>query len=100
MDDGGNVEGVQLEYDGETVVAITSKDTRDAERWRETMPSLSGFPGLTELDLHKNRYITTLDPSITSLSHLKVLKLSQCSRLGELPSSIGDLKSLQVVRVL
>lgn len=90
-------EGVQLEFQGESVVVVSSRETRDMQRWRQNMPSLAKFPHLTELDLHKNRYITSLDPSVTTLAQLKILRLSQCSRLRELPASIGSLTNLQVV---
>lgn len=82
----------------DAVVLISSQDTRDCYRWKDTsMPSLSGFPFLAQLDLHKNRYITQLDASVTALTHLQILKLSQCSRLKRLPENLGDLKSLEVV---
>ena len=96
-DSGEGIQGVQLEFQGESVVVISSRETRDVQRWRENMPSLTRFPHLTEVDLHKNRYITSLDPSVTTLTQLKVLGLSQCSRLRELPATIGSLPNLQVV---
>lgn len=96
-EDMAGFEDVHLEHEGKAVVAISTEDTRDSQRWQSSMPSLSSFPHLTHLDLHKNRYITELDSSVTTLVHLKLLKLSQCSKLGRLPDKIGDLKNLEVV---
>ena len=89
-EDGENFNGLLFQHDGDFVVAISSKQTRDSERWRINMPSLASFPHLTILDLHKNRYITSLDSSVADLSQLKILKLSQCSRLRHLPEDIGS----------
>ena len=92
------IEGVQLEYKDGVVVGLSTKDTLDSQRWRASMPSLAGLPALTRIDLHKNRYILQIDDSITKLSLLKTIKLSQCSRLQELPTEIGALTQLEVVR--
>jgi len=89
--------GVQFEYDGECIVIISSKSTKDSVRWRGTTPSMADFPDLRTLDLHKNRYITTLHSSVTILRQLKILDLAQCSRLQALPENIGDLSNLEVV---
>ena len=89
--------GVDFEYEGESIVAITSKNTQDALRWRGTMPSVADFTELRTLDLHKNRYVISLHPSVTTLKQLKVLDLTQCSRLQALPDDIGALSSLEVV---
>ena len=98
----GGMDGLQFELDGEssTVVGISSRFTMDVQRWRETMPSLVMYPHLTQLDLYKNRYITSLDPSVTTLTQLKILKLVQCAKLRELPANIGSLTRLEVVRCL
>jgi len=58
---------------------------------------MADFPDLRTLDLHKNRYITTLHSSVTILRQLKILDLAQCSRLQALPENIGDLSNLEVV---
>ena len=92
------IDGVKVEFrQGESFRVMSSRETRDVERWRGSMPSLSDYPGLTELDLHKNRYLVTLDPSVTTLTQLKILKLSQCSQLRELPDTIGSLTNLEEV---
>lgn len=97
-DDEGGIVGIQLEREGQVVVGISSRCTSDAQRWRETMPSLAEYPNLAQLDLYKNRYITSLDASVTTLTQLKVLKLCQCAKLRELPAKIGSLTRLEVVR--
>lgn len=96
--DGEDIEGVQLFYEGESAVTLSAKETRDTERWRDGMPSVARFTDLTTLDLHKNRYITQLHPSVTTLKHLKILDLTQCSRLVSLPDDLDSLSNLQVVR--
>ena len=99
-EDGEGLDGVQLEYKGNSVTAISSKETRDCDRWKGTSPDLSKFPNLAVLDLYKNRYIASLHPSVATLTHLKILRLSHCSRLRELPSDIGGLTNLEEVRRL
>eukprot|EP00977_Amphora_coffeiformis_P003746 scaffold742_cov165-Amphora_coffeaeformis.AAC.22 len=92
--------GVQFEYEGESIIlAISSKNTPDTQRWRGTMPSVAAFPDLRTLDLHKNRYITFLHSSLTTLNQLTILDLTQCSRLQALPEDIGALSSLEVLNL-
>lgn len=91
-------EGAEYEQDdSDEVVTISTRNTPDYNRWRGTTPSFSQYPLLTRLDLHKNRYITALDPSVATMTHLKVLNLSQCSQLQKLPEGIGALVNLETV---
>jgi Leucine-rich repeat (LRR) protein len=96
-DSDDELDGVELEYTtGDVVVSLSSEGMRDLQRWK-VMPSLEGYSQLTHLDLHKNRYMTQLDASVTKLSALKVLRLTQCAQLCELPDTIGNLTNLEVV---
>ncbi len=81
---------------GTSVVALDSRYCRDASRW-EVMPSVEIFPDLVQLDLHKSRYITVVHDSVTELQKLQHLGLTGCTRLQELPPTIGRLQNLQVV---
>ena len=54
------------------------------------------MPQLCVLDLYDTR-ITSLPPSISSLINLRVLYLNNCDQLVELPSQVGELKSLEIL---
>ena len=97
----GDLRGVVLEVEPSTniVISLSSRATSDANRW-ETMPSLEPYPSLQKLDLYKNRYITVLDDSVTQLQNLRSISLVGCKRLKALPSSIGQLQSLEEVRTM
>lgn len=92
-----NFKGVRVVlHDGHTV-SMSTRRCRDADRWRTAMPDLAHFPTLIYLDLDRSRYLTTLHESIGTLQQLKVLKLTRCSRLEQVPDSICHLRSLEVV---
>lgn len=75
-------------------VFLSTRKTEDADRWN-VMPSLECFSGsLRILDLHKSRYLQSLDDSIGDLSLLSQLLLTRCTNLKRLPSSIGKLNNL------
>jgi hypothetical protein len=78
------------------VIALDSRYCRDASRW-EVMPSVEKYPDLVRLDLHKSRYITIVHASVAELQKLQYLGLTRCTRLQELPPTIGRLQNLQVV---
>jgi hypothetical protein len=79
-----------------SVIALDSRYCRDASRW-EVMPSVEKFPDLVRLDLHKSRYMTAVHASVAELQKLQHLGLTRCTRLQELPPTIGRLQNLQVV---
>jgi hypothetical protein len=81
---------------GTSVIALDSQYCRDASRW-DVMPSVEPFPDLVRLDLHKSRYIKVVHASVTELQKLQHLGLTRCTRLQELPPTIGRLQNLQVV---
>jgi Leucine-rich repeat (LRR) protein len=96
-DSDDDLDGVELEYaTDDVVVSLSSEGMRDLQRWK-VMPSLEAYSQLTHLDLHKNRYMTKLDASVTNLPALKVLRLTQCAQLCQLPDAIGKLTNLEVV---
>lgn len=80
-----------------SIIAIDSQYCCDADRW-EVMPSVDAFPDLVKLDLHKSRYIKVVHASVAELQKLHHLGLTRCTRLQELPPTIGRLQNLQVVR--
>ncbi|OMP06411.1 Disease resistance protein [Corchorus olitorius] len=68
--------------------------------------SLTEFPreffgymcGLRVLNLHETR-ITALPSSISSLINLKGLFINNCGQLAQIPSQIGDLRSLEILDI-
>lgn len=56
----------------------------------------NSMPQLCVLDMCGTR-ITSLPPSISSLINLRVLYLNSCDQLVELPSELGNLKSLEIL---
>ena len=78
------------------VVCLSTRTCNDEDRWIE-MPSLSQFPNLLILDLHKSRYLTTLDGSVGDLKDLQRMILTGCKSLRTLPQAIGNLKQLTEV---
>jgi hypothetical protein len=90
------VEKVSSANGASVVVALDARYCRDASRW-EVMPSVDIFPELVRLDLHKSRYITVVHDSVTELQKLQHLGLTGCTRLQELPLTLGRLQNLQVV---
>jgi hypothetical protein len=79
------------------VVFLSTRNSPDAKRW-SVMPSLSCFrESLRVLDLHKSRYLKSLNDSIGELSLLNQLTLTRCSSLERLPDSIGSLSNLTEV---
>jgi hypothetical protein len=79
-----------------SIIALDSQFCCDADRW-EVMPSVEAFPDLIRLDLHKSRYIKVLHASVVELSKLQHLSLTRCTRLQEIPPTIGQLHNLQVL---
>jgi hypothetical protein len=95
----GEFKGLLVTKDANStsIIALDSQFCCDADRW-EVMPSVEAFPDLIRLDLHKSRYIKVLHASVVKLSKLQHLGLTRCTRLQELPPTIGQLQNLQVVR--
>jgi hypothetical protein len=94
----GEFKGLLVKKDANStsIVALDSEFCCDADRW-EVMPSVEPFPDLVRLDLHKSRYIKVVHASVSELSKLQHLGLTRCTRLQELPLTIGQLQNLQVV---
>ena len=121
--EGGDLKGLQSFFRSGALVSLSSELTVDADRWRgessdggggggttaTTSSSSSGGGGggmpsleahsqtLRELNLHKNRYIKTLHPSVCKLIQLERLTLTRCDQLTTLPDQIGQLKNLRVL---
>jgi hypothetical protein len=95
----GEFKGLLVKQDANSlsIIALNSQFCCDADRW-ELMPSVEPFPDLVKLDLHKSRYIKVVHASVAELPKLQHLGLTQCTRLQELPATIGRLHNLQVVR--
>ena len=78
------------------VVRVSSRKCKDVERWKDMPPMPEDYQAtLMTLDLSKNRYLTSLHPSICLLTNLQELILCQCEQLQELPQEIGQLKNLE-----
>jgi hypothetical protein len=94
----GDFKGLLVKKDANStsIIALDSQFCCDADRW-EVMPSVEHFPDLVKLDLHKSRYIKVVHASVTELPKLQHLGLTRCTRLQELPPTIGQLQNLQVV---
>lgn len=100
--EGGSLKGLKsfIDKSSGTVISLSSELTVDTDRWRgdNGMPSLEEHSqSLKELNLHKNRYIKTLHPSVCKLVQLEKLTLTRCDLLTTLPPQIGDLKNLRVL---
>jgi len=95
----GDFKGCTVQSDAATgtVIALSTQSQSDVDRW-DVMPSLQGFPDLQRLSLDQNRYLLKLDESVTQLDKLTHLVVTRCTRLQEIPSAIGWLQNLQVVR--
>jgi hypothetical protein len=81
------------------VIQLSTRFSKDSDRWTTGMPSLDEYPSLQILDLHNSRYLTELHDSVTDLRQLRELILTSCSRLERLPNSLGKNENLQEVRV-
>ncbi len=80
------------------VVYMSTRKSPDAVRC-SMLPSLECFKdSLLVLDLHKSKYLQTLDGSIGNLICLNRLILTSCSSLKCLPDSIRNLSNLTEVR--
>ena len=98
--DEGSMAGINILVDHETdeVVSISSRYTRDSDRWKGMMPSLAPYSkSLLHLDLDNSRYLIELSDSIGSLLLLQKLYLTRCSRLERLPVTLCNLSNLQDV---
>jgi hypothetical protein len=95
VEDKNGLGGAVLYADRTTghVVCLSTRRCSDEDRWNE-MPSLSQFPYLLVLDLHKSRYLTTLDDTIGDLKHIQRMMLTECKKLRTLPPTIGNLNHL------
>lgn len=96
----GAMRGMNIIVDTNTgnVTALSTRYCKDAERWRDKMPSIEHYPNLQTLDLDNSRYLVELDDSVGSLADLNRLILTRCERLERLPDSLGNLCNLQEVR--
>ena len=96
----GAMRGMNIVVDQSSneVISLSTRNCRDADRWREEMPSLEGFPALQTLDLDNCRYLTELDESVGTLQQLRKLSVTRCDRLERLPKSLYSLGNLQEVR--
>lgn len=94
----GVLRGTVLHTDRTTghVVCMSTRTCKDEDRWTE-MPCVAQFSSLLILDLHKSRYLTTLDESVGDLKSLKRMILTRCNNLVTLPRAIGNLKHLTEV---
>jgi hypothetical protein len=94
----GEFKGLLVKKDANrtSIIELDSQYCCDADRW-EVMPSVEPFPDLVRLDLHKSRYIKVVHASVAELPKLQHLGLTRCTRLQELPPTIGQLQNLQVV---
>jgi hypothetical protein len=81
------------------IISVSTRACLDINRWQDDsqIPSLENFTQLQHLELDKDRYLTRLHESVTTLKDLQSLVLTRCSRLQGLPHTIGQLSNLQVV---
>jgi hypothetical protein len=95
----GELKGMNIIVDHESgnVLSLSTRFCRDEDRWTD-MPELTQYPALQTLDLHNSRHIVQLNESIGTIASLKSLILTRCDALNGLPTSIGQLTSLQEVR--
>lgn len=94
----GDLKGFTLIADVNTgdIVCLSARQCNDENR-RSYIPTLKDYPTLRVVDLHGYRYMRSLDSSIGDLQCLERLVLTKCDLLTKLPSSIGNLHSLQEV---
>jgi hypothetical protein len=79
------------------IVFLSTRNSRDSDRW-SLMPTVEPFKeSLVALDLHKSRYIQTLHESVGDLKCLKYLMITRCTSLRTLPDSLGSLSNLEEV---
>jgi Leucine-rich repeat (LRR) protein len=97
--DSGNLKGINVLVDEKSsdVVALSTRFSKDVDRWNNDMPSLREYDALQILDLHNSRYLVKLDESVMSLMNLRSLVLTNCQSLRTLPDSLGKLSNLQEV---
>jgi hypothetical protein len=105
----GEFKGFSFQYDekkgpldsdnsgNRAIVGLSNRYSRDEDRGG-TLPALDRFPDLKTLEVHKNRYVSTLPKSLAQLPNLRSLSIVRCSRIVELPPAIGSLTKLQQVR--
>jgi hypothetical protein len=97
--EGGELKGLQsfIDKSSGTLISLSSEYTVDTDRFRGgMMPSLEEHSQtLRDLNLHKNRYIKTLHPSVCGLVQLEKLTLTRCDMLTTLPDQLGNLKNLR-----
>ena len=95
----GRCPGVTLMTDKKSgkIVFLSTRNSRDSDRW-DLMPTVDPFKeSLLALDLHKSMYIQALHESVGDLNNLKHLMITSCSSLKTLPESIGRLSNLEEV---
>jgi hypothetical protein len=97
--DEGEMKGMNIVVNHTTgeVTLLSTRFSRDTDRWKVDMPSVESYPSLKVLDLHNCRYLRSLHSSLGCLSGLTSLDLTRCDRLESLPESLGRLKSLEEV---
>lgn len=98
----GAMKGMNIVVDQTTneVASLSTRNCRDVDRWKSSMPSLEEFPALETLDLDNCRYLNELHESVGSLRMLRRLLVTRCDRLERLPESLNSLENLQEVRIL
>lgn len=97
----GVFRGVYIAVDGSTneVVSLSTRKCPDSFRWRDVMPSVAEYSSLIVLDLANSRYLKLLHESVGNLKCLRVVKLTRCERLEQLPYSFSGLTNLEEVSV-
>ena len=100
--DEGALKGMTIVVDKSTteIISLSTNPCRDADRWRNGMPSVIEYHALRSLDLDSCRYIVELHDTVGSLSMLRRMLVTKCDRLERLPKSINCLHNLQEVGFL
>lgn len=79
------------------VEILSTRNCSLLEESSNGMPSISEFPDLEILDLHKSSHLRELNSSICDLVRLRKLILTRCCALERLPPLLGALKNLREV---
>ncbi|KAF3457220.1 hypothetical protein FNV43_RR01877 [Rhamnella rubrinervis] len=83
----------------EPLYNLKSIELIDSSKIRK-LENFSLFPNLETLILNRSFDLEEIDPSITVLKRLTLLRLKDCGRLKSLPTSMGGLKSLKVLSLV